>query len=147
MQNKEVRLILAYGAVFAFQIAWHWFLSRNVPFARDFLNIYLYHDGGPWRHPEGYLDVLLPAVLLGFSTGWIGRRWRLPKQAVYVFFAGIGIVALLPLYVIFLDKNLLWFRPVTVSDFIYRGFTALVATAVMAHAGSVFWDHFYGSKS
>jgi hypothetical protein len=146
MRRRELMLVIAYIGTFAFQVLWHWFLSGHSTLAQSLLRFYLYHDPRPWRDVEGYLDLLLPAILLGLLTGWVGWRWSMRKLCCYVLSAGVGIVAIMPVYTLFLDKSLFWFWPETVGGFMAQVIKAWPVTGMLTYAGRVFGVYFYAEK-
>jgi len=137
-RRKDVTLIVAYVVIGTFQILWHWFLTWRFASAQCLLRMYLYHDLRTGREVEGYLDLLVPCLLAGLSTGWLGWQWAFRKLALYVFFVGIRVVGLMPLYPLFLDRGMAWWWPPSTGDVILEVFKAWTTVAAFTVAGRVF---------
>jgi len=133
MRRKELVLSLAFLGVFSFQVLWHWFLSGSLQVARSLSETYLHH-GRRWD-AEGWLDLVLPAVLLGLTTGWVGSQWSVAKLACFILVAGAGIAGLMPVYLLFVDRSAVWFWNGTVSDFGLQFVKACALTGFLACLG------------
>jgi hypothetical protein len=146
--HTEVALLLSYLGVAIFQILWHWFLSSRQSLAQTLLRIYLYHNPQTGREVEGYLDVMLPAVLFGFLAGWLGSQWSIRKLSLPVVCGAIGVIALMPLYTVFFDKALVWWWPKTTGELlpslVLGTIKALIIVGIFAYAGRIFATYFHG---
>jgi hypothetical protein len=148
--HTEIAMLLTYLGVAIFQILWHWFLSSSHILAQTLLRVYLYRNPQTGREVEGYLDVMLPAILLGLLTGWRGSQWSIAKLSLHVLCAALGVIALMPLYKIFFDKAVVWWWPATANQLIpslvLGAIKALIVVGFFAYIGQILAIHFQGLK-
>ena len=132
---KTRKIIVSYLVVAGFQFAWHWFVSTHYKLAEILLRVYLYHAQNSHKGVAGYLDLMLPGILLGLTIGWVGPQT--PNWCVIS--VGIGIVALMPIYTLLLGKDLVYWWPQTTSElvvsFVFEIITAWIVVWVFADAG------------
>ncbi|MGD0261331.1 MAG: hypothetical protein ABSD29_16075 [Verrucomicrobiota bacterium] len=136
---KEVTVALVYLAIAGFEILMHWFLLTKCSMAQGLLHIYLYRFPHSGKGVFGLLDIFLPSIVLGVVIGWVGNEWSLRKMVLFVALAAIGTVALVPSYVVFMGKNLVWWWPRTSVDaivwFTVALFEAFALTGLFAYWG------------
>jgi len=111
MKIREFRLAVIYALVLGTQVGWHWLLSLDNSLSQSMQNVYLYRSPQGGRAVAGFLDLMLPGIVLGIFTGYIGWQWGFKKLALFVFIAGSAIVALTPLYVLLLKGREVWWWP------------------------------------
>jgi hypothetical protein len=117
MRSREIKIVLGFLGLAIFQVAWHWSISAQGALPGNLLRIYLHHNPHSHKGVSGYLDFALPAIILGLLIGRVGWDWPIRKLSCFVAFGGIALVALLPAYILFLDKKQVWWWPKTSADF------------------------------
>src|SRR5713101_6364667 len=113
MRLAILGVAVAYLLVGAVEASLHWYAgTRNSPAARSLRDWYLYRD--PLNHKgyhEGFIDLVIPAVLLGLAAGSITARGRQVQLIGCVLILPLGVVALWPLYATFLANG--WWNVIT----------------------------------
>jgi hypothetical protein len=94
-----------------FQVAWHWFLMWHNDVSAAALQFYLAHNDHSRKGVAGYLDIMLPAIIIGLLIGRIGWEWSLSKRAGFVVVAGIILVALRVIYMRIITEQQAWWWP------------------------------------
>jgi hypothetical protein len=139
---EEAQVVSIYAGVLLFEILLHWLLSLRHSVTAALLNVYEYRGH---QDVSGYVDLVLPGVLAGIAIGRIGWQWSRRKLALFAFFAGVGLVAITPVYAVVLKAHLLWWWPRTggqmVRMFILQLPKSWTLVAVFTYAGHVFGVH------
>ncbi len=143
----EIKIIVAYLVTAAFQLSWHWLLSKPYGLSQSLLQFYLSYDARVGKGVAGWFDLVLPCLWLGLLTGLVGWNWSIRKLACSVVLVAVGLVALLPAYMPFLDKNTVWWWPKTNHDliiiFIEKTIQAVLMVGVLAYGGRCFGSYFH----
>lgn len=99
-----------YLVVAAAELLGHWLL--NLDLFRSLLWIYSLHttSGGVAM----FLDLILPAFLLGWWNAWVSRNSSSKRAAHFILPLAFGTVALIPLYAVLVRaKEATWWWPKT----------------------------------
>ena len=118
MQAKESKLVLLTTGVAVFQITWHWFITMQTTVAQALLRLYLHHNAHSRKGVAGYLDLAIPAIVLGLIIGRIGWQWPVRKLVLYGLVVGVALAALNPVYGLIMGRETVWWWPSTSSDFV-----------------------------
>jgi hypothetical protein len=141
-----LRIVLAFFVIACFQVFWHWFLSRPSGLSQSLLRFYLSYDPAVGKGVSGWFDTVIPCICLGFLIGFVSWNWPVPKVAIFVLLAAVGLVALLPLYTIILNKESIWWWPKADGElavFFLKNFVkAALMVGVFAYGGRCFGVHF-----
>jgi hypothetical protein len=100
MRLAILGVVIAYLAVGAADVYWHWYAgTRDTPSAHSLKSWYLYQDprNGKANH-AGLADLICPAVVLGLAAGCATSRQRQRMLVWSAFLLALGTVALMPLY-------------------------------------------------
>jgi hypothetical protein len=150
MRFKLLVIIGGCLAMAIFELLVHWFMSTGYLFSNALLQWYIYRSPQSGKGVSGLLDTTIPMAVLGFLIGYMGWQWSLRKLGLFATVTGLGIVALQPTYMLFLNENLLWWFPKTHGDligFIVReGSWAILGVGVFAYGGRYF-GAYYGDKT
>jgi hypothetical protein len=135
-----VIIILAYLITVAFEIAIHWFMSKNGALSKALLEIYLYRGTKSGKGIYDILDIMLPAFLLGILTGWIGFRWSIGKLFCFVILIAIGIVSLTPVYTLLISRCLAWWWPANdhINYYLLKTFEVILSVGFFTLLGHHF---------
>jgi len=148
MRFRSFIIIGGFFAMAAFQLLVHWFMSKGYSLSNALLQWYIYRSPQSGKGVSSLLDTTLPMAVLGFLIGYVGWQWSLRTLALFVVLTGIGIVALQPAYMLFLNESLLWWFPKTTSDLIFfvirEGTWAILGVGVFAYGGRCFGAYFHG---
>src|ERR1017187_2356351 len=109
--RQEGKIIVALVLTAAIQIAWHSFLSTHSETARSLLCFYLSYDPKVGKGVEGWFDLVLPCMWLGFCVGFLGWNWSVLNVSLFVASSGIVIAALLPMYPEIMKLQDVWWWP------------------------------------
>jgi len=118
MLTRGNKILILFSVLAIFQIAWHWFLAMHNEVAGTLLRLYLHYNPATRKGVAGFFDLDLPAVALGLLIGRIGWQWSMRKLFCFVVAGGSALMALLPLYIVFFDKLMVWWWPKTDPDMI-----------------------------
>lgn len=142
-----IKITVAYLVTAAFQLSWHWFLSKPYGLSQSLLRFYLSYDARVGKGVAGWFDLVLPCVWLGLITGLVGWNWSIRKLACFVIIVAVGLVALLPSYLLFLDKDAVWWWPKTNQDLVIFFIRNIIQTALtvgaFAYGGRCFGVYFH----
>lgn len=115
MWSNEIKILAGFLGLAVFQIAWHWFLSTDNALAETLLRLYLHYNPRTGKGVAGWFDLDIPAIMLGLFVGRIGWQWSIRKLSCFVVLGAIGLMALDAIYVLFLNKDQVWWWPKTDS--------------------------------
>jgi hypothetical protein len=139
MWSKEIKIITGFLAIAVFQIAWHWFLSTHTGLAETLLRAYLHYNPRTGKGVSGWADLVLPAVPLGLFVGRVGWQWPIWKLSCFVVLFAAGLVALDYVYIVFLNKEQVWWWPKTDNDavafFVRNTIQTIILLGVFTYGG------------
>ncbi len=137
--TKEIKIVAVFVFVAIFQIAWHWLVTCHNTVSEMVLRFYLLHNPQSRKGIAGYIDLALPAIIIGLLLGRIGWQWSIWKRAGFVLVFGAALVALTPIYVLILGADRAWWWPRTRSDlslfFVREAAMTFLLLAVCVYGG------------
>lgn len=114
--TNEIKITTIFVCLVVFQIGWHWFLIWHNSVSEAALRMYLLHNPHSRKGVAGYVDIALPAVLIGLLLGRIGWQWVSWKLGSFGLVFGAVLVALRPVYARMLTAEQAWWWPKSQSD-------------------------------
>ncbi len=118
MWPKELKIAMGFLGLATFQVAWHWFLSTHNVVAETLLRLYLHYNPRTGKGVAGWFDLDIPAIVLGLFIGRVAWQCSIRKLSCFVALGGMGLMMLLPIYVLFLHKQQVWWWPRTNNAFV-----------------------------
>jgi hypothetical protein len=118
MCSKRSKLVALVVGVALFQITWHWFITTQTTVAQALLRLYLQHNPHSRKGVAGYVDLALPAVVLGIVIGRTGWQWPVRKLVLYGLVVGVVLAALDFVYAVIVGLQTVWWWPKTSTDLI-----------------------------
>ena len=131
MWKAELKIITGFAAIAAIQLGWHWLLSLPNETSQKLLTSYLSHDPKVGKGVSGWFDLFIPTVFVGLLVGRSGWEWTLRKLSLFVFIFAIGLVALLPVYVLLLNKPDVWWWPNSDTEIVGSLFAKTIQSCTM----------------
>lgn len=153
MKSSGWPLILgAWLGVAGLEIAFHWLLGTGR--SPTLLAIYLDRGNSGKAFNAGIVDNQVPAVILGWISGWVGySRWSLRTLGFVAIGTAISVAALVPLYRLLVGPGyfaIVWGAPRSLgeqlSSHAYDVFTAFLAGGAFTYGGYVFRRDWKGTK-
>jgi hypothetical protein len=129
--NKEMKIVAIFSGLAAFQIAWHFFLMGQNSFAEAALRLYLLHNDHSRKGVSGWVDMVMPTVVIGLLIGRIGWEWSIGKSAVFVIGLTMVLVVLKPLYARIITPELAWWWPKTEEGQVLYMLGQIVRTLIL----------------
>ena len=102
MRRSLIAITLAYLVLAAAGIALHAYMAHGTSArAVDMRDWYLRRSAaGGAAFNATLADVVVPSVLLGFSIGGFGGKWKPERLLIGIAALALGVVALFPIYVL-----------------------------------------------
>ena len=140
--------IMSFFAVTASAFVWwHYYICKS-PGDATVRHWYAHQSDVPGKGVPGYIDMALPAIVLGFVTGVAGARLTPRWTAIHVVLMSVGIMALQPVLVRWMPADELWWMPADRKwpplTTLRLGFFVAVWCAVFAYLGRLYGQRWWG---
>jgi len=130
--NRQLILVAAgYLVVACVEITLHWLMAK--PSVRPLLNVYEMTTPAGRSQVASIVDLVLPAIALGYWNAKLGRRTSSCRGQVFFVPLAVGLVALYPIYFTLLGgiSFVPWWPRRPYSAFPMYFFGALGGTVIM----------------
>ena len=126
---------------------WHYYICTN-PAATGVRHFYARQSSVPGKGMAGYIDLVLPAVIVGFATGLAGARLRPRWTVVHVLIMTAGIAVLQPVFVRWMPAEELWWLPAErkwpLGAMLNLGWRIVLLCGVFAFLGRLYGQRWWG---
>ena len=137
--SKESKIVTIFVGLVLFQIGWHWFLTLHNNVSGAVSQFYSFHNAHSRKGVAGYLDIALPAVVIGLLLGRTGWQWSFWKRAIFTVIFAAVLVALRPVYMEMLTAEQSWWWPKSQADlplfFVGQSVEALLLLSICVYGG------------
>jgi hypothetical protein len=114
MRLAILGVVIACLVVGGIEAYWHWYAgTQDTPKAHSLREWYIYRDPiSDKPYHAGFVDLIFPAIALGFAAGALTARQSLRVLVWCLFLLPLGVVALFPLYAAFIPtkESDVWWR-------------------------------------
>jgi hypothetical protein len=126
---------------------WHRYICTD-PAALGVRRFYAYRSTISGKGVSGYIDLVLPAMLIGFVTGLAGALLRPRWTCVHTLIMGTGLTVLQPILAQWVPPNELWWLPAgkkwPLWEMLGLEWRGLLLCGVFAYLGRLFGQRWWG---
>ena len=132
--SKDIKVIGAFIGVIVFQITWHLLLLLDNGVSRNILGVYLAYNPVTRKSTAGWLDFVLPGIIVGVVLGRIGWKWAASKLMSYAIVFGVTLILLRPIYFYILKMDEIPWEPLLLPDYETRIWEQIVGSIITVGA-------------
>jgi hypothetical protein len=139
--------MLFFAVMASIFVWWHYYICTN-PSAVSVRRFYTYQSSVPGKGVPGYIDLVLPALIIGGVTGLAGARIGPRWTVVHVLLMSVGLTVLQPVFARWVPAAELWWMPAhtkwPVGTMVSLGWFIVLLCAVAAFAGRLYGQRWWG---